>query len=178
MDKKSDKMIKIKKATERSTEVLALLGRLTYIESHGHFIEDKNDLSVYVDKAFSVSKTKQELNDPNNLFYIIYVRDLPVGYAKLVLNSEHKNVVSQNNCQLERIYILSDFIPLKIGQRILSFVEEKAKELQLDNIWLSVYIKNHRAIRFYKKNEFKEAGELNFLVNEKVYENIVFSKKI
>ena len=45
-------------------------------------------------------------------------------------------------------------------------------------MWLSVYIKNNRAIRFYQKNEFKNVGELNFIVNGKEYENIVFQKKI
>ena len=44
-------------------------------------------------------------------------------------------------------------------------------------MWLSVYVKNNRAIRFYQKNEFKNVGELNFLVNGKDYENIIILKK-
>lgn len=171
-------MIKIKTAKEADIDVLALLGRVTYVESHSRFINDKNDLSKYVNEAFSVSKTKQDINNPKHLFYIIYADDLPIGYAKLILNTIHKSVVSQNNCQLERIYILNEFIPLKVGQQFLTFIEEKAKTLQVDTIWLSVYIKNNRAIRFYQKNEFKNVGELDFLVNGKEYETIVFSKKI
>jgi len=171
-------MIKIKSAKEADTDVLALLGRLTYAESHGHFIDDKNDLLKHLDENFSVSKTKQDINNPKNLFYLIFVDDLPVGYAKLVINAKHKSIASQNNCCLEKIYILNDFIPLKIGQQLLTFVEEKAKTLQLDTIWLSVYIKNNRAIRFYEKNEYKNVGELNFIVNGKSYENIVFSKEL
>lgn len=42
----------------------------------------------------------------------------------------------------------------------------------------SIDDKNHRAIRFYEKNEFKDVGELSFLVNGKHYPNIVFSKRI
>ncbi|WP_298903428.1 GNAT family N-acetyltransferase [uncultured Psychroserpens sp.] len=171
-------MIKIKKAIESNTDVLALLGRLTYVESHGRFIDDKNDLLQYINEAFSVSKTKEDINNPKIIFYIIYVNDLPAGYAKLIVNAYHKDVVSQNNCRLDRIYILNEFIPLKIGQQLLTYVEKQAKELQLDMIWLSVYVKNHRAIRFYEKNEFKNVGELNFLVNGKPYDNIVFSKHI
>jgi len=171
-------MIKIEKVKEENAAILALLGRLTYAESHGHFIDDKNDLLKYLGKNFSVSNTKQDINNPKNLFYIIYADDLPVGYAKLVLNAIHESVASQNNCRLERIYILNDFIPLKIGQQFLAFLEDKAKALQLDTMWLSVYIKNNRAIRFYERNEFKNAGELNFIVNGKEYENIVFSKNI
>ncbi|MEE9349639.1 MAG: GNAT family N-acetyltransferase [Flavobacteriaceae bacterium] len=171
-------MIKIKLAKEVDTNVLALLGRLTYAESHGHFIDDKNDLLKHLDENFSVSKTKQDINNPKNLFYLIYVDDLPVGYAKLVVNAKHKSITSQNNCCLEKIYILNDFIKLKIGKQLLIYVEEQAKALNLDTMWLSVYIKNNRAIRFYEKNEFKNVGELNFIVNGKSYENIVFSKKL
>ncbi|MDY8137466.1 GNAT family N-acetyltransferase [Aquimarina sp. 2201CG5-10] len=171
-------MIKIKIATKADTEVLALLGRFTWAESHGHYIEDKNDVLKYLNENFSVFKTKQNISNPNQLFYIIYADDLPVGYSKLVVNASNKNITSQNSCQLERIFILNDFIPLKIGLQLLTFVEEQAKKMQLDTMWLSVYIKNNRAIRFYEKNEFKNVGELNFIVNGKGYKNIVFSKKI
>lgn len=171
-------MIKIQIAKEAETEILALLGRITWAESHGHYIEDKNDIVKYLNKNFSVSKMKQDINNTRNLFYIVYVDDLPVGYAKLVVNEKQENVKSQNIIRLERIFILNEFIPLKIGQQLLNFVEEKAKELQLDTMWLTVYIKNKRAIRFYERNEFKDVGELTFIVNEKGYENIVFSKKI
>ncbi len=171
-------MIKTKIATKADTKVLALLGRLTWAESHGHYIEDKNDVLKYLNENFSVFKTKQNISNPKQLFYIIYVDDLPVGYAKLVVNASNENITSQNSCQLERIFILNDFIPLKIGQQLLNFVEEQVKKLQLDTMWLTVYIKNNRAIRFYERNEFKNVGELNFIVNGKGYENIIFSKKI
>lgn len=171
-------MIKIQIAKEADTAILALLGRLTWAESHGHYIDDKNNLLKYLNSNFSVSKTKQEINNPKNLFYIIYVDDLPVGYAKLVVNAINESVASQNNCRLERIFIQNEFISLKIGQQLLTYVAKKAKALQLDTMWLTVYIKNKRAIRFYERNEFKNVGELNFFVNGKEYENIVFSKKI
>ena len=171
-------MINIKLATEVDTDVLALLGRLTWAESHGHYIEDKNNLSSYLNSNFSVSKTKQDLNNPEHRFYIIYVDDLPVGYAKLVLNEQQEHVVSQNSCRLERIFILNEFIPLKLGQQLLNFVEKEAKALQLDTMWLTVYIKNQRAIRFYEKNEFINVGHINFIVSGQGYDNIVFSKNI
>jgi len=171
-------MIKIKSAKEADTAILALLGRVTWAESHGHYIDDKNNLLKYLNKNFSVAKTKQDINNPTNLFYIIYVDDLPVGYAKLVVNAINESIASQNNCRLERIFIQNEFIPLKIGQQLLSYAEERAKALKFDTMWLSVYIKNNRAIRFYEKNEFINVGELNFIVNGKSYENIVFSKTL
>ena len=171
-------MIEIKRADETCSELLAELGSTTYSESHGHFIENKNDLLQYNASAFSVSKTKRDLNDANNLFYIIYTDNMAVGYAKLLIDAPHESVDSKNCCRLERIYILDRFIYLKIGQQLLDFIEEEARKLRLDTMWLSVYVKNERAIRFYEKNGFGTVGKLRFLVNEKEYENLIFSKKL
>lgn len=87
-------MIKIKSAIKADTAILALLGRVTYAESHGHFIEDKNDLLKHLDENFSVPKTKQDISDPKNLFYLLYVDDFPVGYAKLIVHAKHKSIAS------------------------------------------------------------------------------------
>lgn len=171
-------MINIQIATEADSTVLALLGRITYVESHGQFIPNKNDLVIYCDTAFSVSKTSEDLKNTQNIFFLIYLKDFPIGYAKLILNASHESVVSKNACRLERIYILNEFIPLKIGQQFIDFIEDKAKALHMDSMWLTVYIKNDRAIKFYKRNKFKNVGEFSFLVNNTSYENIVFSKKI
>lgn len=175
---KKTTMIKIKKAKVADVEVLALLGRLTWAESHGPYISDKSDLAKYLDENFSVGRTKQNMSDPKQLYYIIYTDDLPVGYAKLIVQEGNELLIPDNTCKLERIYILNDFIPLKIGKQLLAHVEAQAKALQLGTMWLTVYIKNKRAIRFYERNEFINVGVLNFLVSGKTYENIVFSKKL
>ncbi|APG64170.1 hypothetical protein LPB136_01770 [Tenacibaculum todarodis] len=167
-----------KLATSSNAEVIALLGRITYTESHGHFIDDQKDLLAYCTNAFSIKKTKEELEDKNNLFHIIYVDNLPVGYSKIILNTPFEDKTENSSCRLERIYILNHFLSMKLGQPFLDFIIEKAKEKKASSMWLSVYIKNERGIKFYDRNEFKSIGEFNFLVNGKKYENFVLSKEI
>ena len=171
-------MITYKIAKVSDIEVVALLARITYVESHGHFIDDKNDLQKYCEHAFSIKKTIEDLKDKNNLFHIAYVDSFPVGYSKTALNKPFEDKTEESSCKLERIYILSDFIPMKIGQPFLDHIIGEVKERNATSMWLSVYIKNERGIRFYKKNEFNNIGETSFMLNEKEYDNIVFSKKI
>ncbi|MEM6684756.1 MAG: hypothetical protein AAF617_03080 [Bacteroidota bacterium] len=92
-------MIEIKIATEADTDVLALLGRITYAESHGHFIDNTADLAAYCDRAFSISKTRTDLENPEHLFFLMYLNDFPVGYAKVILNVAHNSVTSQKTCR-------------------------------------------------------------------------------
>ena len=171
-------MIEIKQAKIKDASVLALLGRVTYTESHGHFIYDNNDLTQYLNKAFSLSRAKQEISDANNLIFLVCIKGIPAGYAKFVINEMDKTNEISRSCRLERIYILSEFIKAKIGQTLLDFVVQKAIALNRENMWLTVYIKNERAIRFYQKNGFKLRGELDFDVNGKPYKNFIFSKKL
>ena len=171
-------MIDIRIANTSDSELLSVLSRTTYIESHGHFIEDENDLNQHLDTSFSVSTLKEELSDSGNLFYIVWNDDLPVGYAKLILNAKIEGVNSDKICRLERIYILKEFIPLKLGQQLLGFVENEVYALDCDTIWLTVYVKNYRAIRFYEKNAFEDVGRYTYLVNGTEYPNTVYAKKI
>lgn len=168
----------IKRAKESDAEVLALMGLVTYNESHGQFIENKEDLKRYNETAFSISKTKKDIQNTSNVFFIIYANDTPAGYAKLVLNSNNESVISGKNCQLERIYVLQEFIPLKMGYKLLAFLEHEAVNLGFENMWLSVYVKNQRAIKFYQKHGYRIVGESVFMVNGQGYDNIVFSKKL
>ena len=111
-------MINIRIAMSDDAVIIALLGRITYVESHGEFIDNKTDLLNYNNEAFSVTKIKNDLKNPNNIFHIVYDDELPIGYAKLVLDATNNHIVSKNVCRLERIYILNDFIPKKIGPSI------------------------------------------------------------
>lgn len=171
-------MIEFKVAKKSDVTILSLLGRITYKESHGHFIDDKKDLSVFLDNAFSVEKTTHDLDNENIFFFIMYLNNLPVGYSKIITNNSFEDKNEKTSCRLERIYILNDFIPKKLGYKFLKFIEQTSKELNATSLWLSVYIKNEKAIQFYKRNEFIDLGKMNYLVNGKEYDNYVLSKKI
>lgn len=171
-------MLKIKLAKKTDVELIALLGRVTYSESHGSFIENKLDLMKYNDKAFSIEQITNEVSDNNNIFFIVFVKKFPVGYAKIIKNVSSEYIKSTNTCRLERIYVLQEFLDQKIGKELFKTVLKTAKELQFEQIWLTTYIKNYRAIRFYEKNNFKHIGDFTFKVNQKPYPNFIYSKKI
>ena len=171
-------MISFRQATINDITTLALLGRITYSESHGHFIDDKNDLLAYCNNAFSIEKLTNDILNKNNLFHLVLVDNLPVGYSKIILNTQFEDKNEKTSCRLERIYILSHFLPMRLGQPFLDFIIEKIKNKNATSMWLSVYIKNERGINFYTKNQFKNIGQLNFPVNGKIYDNFVLSKNM
>lgn len=171
-------MLEIRKANSNDATHIALLGRITYTESHGNFIEDKQNLLDFYKKYYSVAQIKSEINDENNLFWIVFIDELPIGFAKLSLNVNYADSKDTNFCKLQRLYILNDFINLKIGSQLQDLILQKAIDLQFKTIWLTAYYKNIKGIKFYQKYGFKEVGSIDFFVGETNYENLIFAKEL
>lgn len=171
-------MNEIRLANELDATHIALLGRITFTETFGHFFRDKKVLLDYYNRTFSVEKIRTGLKNANNVFWIAFVNELPVGYAKLKLNSKSNFIKSENVCQLQKIYILNDFLSMKIGLELQKKLIDKATENQFDEIWLSVLESNSRAINFYKKNGFKNIGNHDFQIGKENFEFIAMSRNL
>lgn len=171
-------MIKIRKATLSDSVSLSLLGRVTYIQSHEVYFDHKNDMIEYCDKEYSVSNTEYQLQDPNTLYLMAFVNELPVGYAMLKLNEYSPILNSSDTCQIQKIYVLNDFTSQKIGHRLNNAIIEEVQSKKLKHVWLTTYIKNSKAINFYIKKGYKNIGVDQFMVNDINYEQIVFSRNL
>ena len=106
----------IRLAKKEDAVAIALLGRTTFTETFGHLFNDSEGLRNYLNSTFSVSKIEQSLNKPNNRYWIALVDKLPVGYAKLKLKSTSEFIKTKNISQLQKIYVLKDFLSMKIDE--------------------------------------------------------------
>ena len=170
--------IEIRLAKKEDAQFIALLGRITHKETFGHLFRDQKDLIDYYNLTFSVQKIEDGIKKPNNIFWIAFANRLPVGYAKLKLNSNSEFIESNNVCQLQKIYVLKDFLSMKIGFELQDLLLKKAKELNFNTVWLTVLNSNARAINFYKKNGFEKIGEHDFQIGKDNFELTVMKKEL
>ena len=170
--------VDVRLARKEDAPFIALLGRTTFTETFGHFFRDHQDLIDYYNSTFSVQKIEDGIQKPNNLFWIAFVNRLPVGYAKLKLHSNSECIDSTDVCQLQKIYVLKDFLSMKIGLELQGSLLAKAKELGFHQIWLSVLHSNERAIGFYKKSGFEEVGSHDFQIGKENFEFVAMSKSL
>lgn len=171
-------VIEIRLANKNDAQFIALLGRVTFTETFDHLYRDKQDLLNYYDRTFSVKKIETSITKSNNVYWIAFVNNLPVGYAKLKLHSKSEFIDSENTCQLQKIYVLKDFLSMKIGYQLQDLLLKKAEELNFNKIWLSVLVSNNRAIDFYKRNGFKTIGSHNFQIGKEIFDFIAMAKKL
>ena len=171
-------MEEIRLATKDDATYIAMLGRITFTEAFGQLFTDKDGLKQYLNTTFSVQKIKESLGKTNNVYWIAFVDELPVGYAKLKLRSPCQFINDKRISQLQKIYVLQDFLSMKIGKRLQEVLLQRAMMSGSRAIWLSVYQGNQRAIAFYEKNGFGTIGAHHFSIGAQTFDFKAMSKEL
>lgn len=169
--------IKIRSADLNDTNLIAVLGATTFYEAYREQDESHN-LANYIIENFSPAQIRVELADRNSIFFIAYRDRKAVGYAKLRENSKAECVADENTIELQRLYVLPAVYGANTGARLLRRCFAAAKDRNYDSLWLSVWQENKRALRFYEKHGFRQAGTATFVYAEIVGNNLVLKKDL
>jgi len=145
--------IKIRKVTTNDINELQNIGKLTFTETFASENSAEN-MKRYLEDGFSSKKLKEELTDENAEFYFAELNQDVIGYLKVNTGQSQTEIKDKNALEIERIYVLKEFHGKKVGQFLYDKAIELAKEKNVDYVWLGVWEKNQRAIRFYEKNGF------------------------
>lgn len=159
-----NKNVSITKTSKKDAEILQKLAITTFRESHGHSAPAE-DLGKYINTQFTLEKIEGELSDESNVFHLIYVNEELAGYSKIIYNTAYENLTLDNSTKLERLYVLEKFHDLKIGKQLMDFNLNLAKQYAQSGLWLYVWTKNYRAIRFYKNYGFQQIAETIFQIS-------------
>ncbi len=158
-------MTSIIKAGIRDSEMLAGIGRQTFIESHGHSAS-ASDIASYVNEKYTPDIFRQELENANNIYHTIYHKEQPAGYSKMIFDSVHPNIALARVTKLERLYLLKEFYNLKLGKELMEHNIQISKLNGQQGMWLFVWTQNERALQFYQKSGFQIIGSHDFKISE------------
>ena len=169
--------MKIKKLNIDDLETLRNLSIQTFRETFDE-VNTEEDMQKYLDENLSLERLKSELENPNSEFYFAENDNQILGYLKLNFGNAQTENQGNETLEIERIYVLKEFFPLKIGQVLFEKSLEIAKEKSMNFIWLGVWEENHRAIKFYEKNGFKVFGKHKFVLGKDVQTDLLMKLKI
>lgn len=148
----------IRNACADDVDLLTNIGRKTFEESFAEFNTQEN-MANYLAKAFNVTRQKEELAQPGSLFLIAEVNGTAVGYARLLAGKGGETCLTgKNSIELVRIYLFNNCIGKGYGSQLMDACLEEARKRSHDSVWLGVWEKNDRAIRFYEKWGFIKVG--------------------
>lgn len=158
-------MTSIIRATPADLQLVAEIGKISFTESHKKSAEAKV-INSYLDALYSFESFAADLQNPKNLYHLLYHNGEAVGYSKIILNAPHANIPGAHVTKLERIYLLEKFYDLKLGKELFEFNLNLSKTNNQTGMWLFVWKENKRAIRFYEKAGFVIVGSHNFHLAE------------
>jgi len=169
--------IKLIKCQEKDLEKLIEISRVTYYESFENLCS-KKIMDQYLNDAFHPRKLLQELTNKNTKFYFLYADETIVGYIKLNELSAQSDIKDETSIELERIYVIKKYQGKGLGEFLLKKSIEFAREKSKKYLWLGVWKKNKKAIKFYEKNGFKKFAEHDFYMGDERQNNFLFRIQI
>ncbi len=169
--------MQIRKLNSSDSENLRKISIQTFKETFEE-VNTEEDMQKYLDENLSIEKLKTELENPNSEFYFAENNDEILGYLKLNFKDAQTEKLEENHFEIERIYVLKAFLGQKIGQILFDKAIEIGREKNLEYVWLGVWEENHRAIRFYEKNDFEIFGKHDFVLGEDVQTDLLMKMKI
>ena len=130
---------------------LARVARQAYQPHYRHIWTD--DGAWYMRDQFNARRLREELSDPNALFYIALLDGRPVGFLKLNRDATYESLEG-DFLELERIYLMKRATGRGVGKALVHFTLDHARELGKDGVFLKA-MDTSDALGFYEKMGFQ-----------------------
>jgi ribosomal protein S18 acetylase RimI-like enzyme len=171
------KPIEIKRITSNDVLALQNISSQTFIETFAA-VNTSENMTSYLVEEFSLEKLSSELINPNIEYYFARIGEEVIGYLKLNIGIAQKELQNENSLEIERIYVSKEYLGKQVGQLLLGKAIAIANDIKLNFIWLGVWEKNQRAIRFYEKNGFEVFDEHLFILGNDKQTDLLMKLKL
>ncbi len=156
--------------TIADTAALAELGARSFTDTFGHLYQPA-DLALFL-QNHTPESWAAELADPRFTVRVGESDGALIAYAKLgppQLPFRPRGSAAE----LRQFYVLGPWHGSGVAQLLIDWVIETARQKGADDLYLSVFIDNHRARRFYEKIGFEAEGAYAFMVGTHADEDVV-----
>lgn len=135
-----------------------------------------DDLETFL-SSIGVADWEDELDNPAFTFRIAEAGGAPVGYLKL---GPFKLPIEPGGpaLLLDQLYILKEHHGTGIAHALMDWALDEARRRGAEELYLTVYIDNHRARRFYDRYGFEDVGRYAFMVGEQADEDVIMRKRL
>jgi diamine N-acetyltransferase len=151
---------------------LVMISRLTFIETFADLNSPEN-MQLFLDACMTNDNLSKELNCPNSEFYFALMDDRVIGYLKINTGDAQIEFKDKHTLEIERIYVLKEFLGKQVGQALFDYALHVANKMNAEFLWLGVWEKNYRAIRFYEKNGLTIFDKHTFIMGNDIQTDLM-----
>jgi ribosomal protein S18 acetylase RimI-like enzyme len=159
---KTDWATAIRRARADDAPALAAFGRQAFTDTFGTLYPAKH-LADYLDGAYQPEIQAQEIADSEQAIFVATENAAIAGYlwvGPLTLPIEAETCA----VELKRLYLGKAWQGRGLGDALMLAAFDEAKRRGATEMFLSVWVDNHRARRFYARYGFEEVGRQIFWV--------------
>ena len=167
--------VSFRDATLEDAPCLASIGRQSFVETFGHLYTPEN-LAAFL-ANHSEENWRGELSDPRFSIRVGESDGEPAAYAKLGPPSLPFEVKGPT-IELRQFYVLRPWHGSGVAAELMAWVLDEARKRGAEEIYLSVFVDNPRARRFYERFGFEAVGRYDFMVGTHADEDIVMRKSL
>lgn len=162
-------------ATAADAPLLARIGRETFTETFGHLYSPEN-LAAFL-KNHCVENWAAELTDPRFTIRLAEQDGEAVGFAKVGPPGLPFEVTGPTT-ELRQFYVLKPWQGTGVARALMDWVVEEARARGAEQLYLSVFVDNHRAQRFYARYGFEQVGTYAFMVGSHADEDLIMRARL
>jgi diamine N-acetyltransferase len=157
-------------ATAADASVLTALFADSFTETFGRLYKPE-DLAAFLAGAGEAAWV-DELSEPGLAARLVEEDGTPVAFAKvsgLTLPVE----TDRRALELRQLYVLKPWHGRGIAQELMEWALNRARQGGAEEVYLSVYVDNHRARRFYERYGFEFVKPYAFMVGTQADEDLI-----
>lgn len=167
--------IRFRDATPEDAAALDGLFDTIFCDTFGH-LYGAEDLGLFL-SSFGLDDWAAQLRDPAYAFRIAEADGEPVGYVKLG-PLEIPVETSKRAIFLDQFYVAKAHHGTGIAAALMDWSLEESARRGAEEIYLTVFIENHRARRFYDRYGFEAVGPYRFMVGKQADDDIIMRKTL
>lgn len=155
--------VSIRRADMTDAARLAMLARQTFVDTFGPD-NTAADMASYTARAFGEDIQRAELSDSRIIVFVAEQNGEAVGYAMLHEGPAPDCVNAHDAIEIARLYSVHRLLGSGIGAALMQRCLDEAESRGKDVVWLGVWEHNARAIAFYRRWGFADAGTQPFVL--------------
>ena len=170
--------VHIRRAVAEDAAALALVAQATFLDTYAHMIPVA-DMLAFCRGEHGEARYAAWLADAACRIWLAEAAatGAPVGYA-LVSPPDLPVPTDAGDLELKRIYALRRTHGSGLGSRLMREAVQAATAAGARRLLLGVHSGNVRALSFYARQGFVQAGVRKFRVGGQVYDDLVLARRL
>ena len=157
---------RIRPATVSDAAALTEFARSIFLETFGP-MNEASHIEPYVASAFTEAVQAEEIGRAGTFtLLVVDETDRIRGYAYVARGAPAEVRVGEGPIEIKRFYVASDQHGRGVAAALMQAEFERSREAGARTVWLGVWEENARAIAFYHKQGFVQAGTQRFLLGD------------